>query len=68
MIQFCYFRPHFGIETVSCSLLQQIARMVGHGLKLEKKGRKLFQVLMLSLPKSQKILRLVFPDETCSSL
>ena len=27
MVQFCYLRLHLGIETLSCRLLQWIARM-----------------------------------------
>ena len=34
MVQFCYL----GIETLSCCLLQQMARMEAESLKLEKVG------------------------------
>ena len=50
---------YLGIETVSCCLLQQIARM--------DMDRKLTKVLTLCLHKSlKKLLWLVFAGEICS--
>ena len=42
MIQFCYLRPYLGIETASCRMLAQTARM-DMDWNLKKLGQ-LFQV------------------------
>jgi len=42
MVQLCYFRLYLGTETVSCRLLQRMARM-DMDWNLEKLGQ-LFQV------------------------
>ena len=50
MVQFSYSRPHFGIETVSCHVLQGIVRME-MDCNLKKLGQP-FQLLMLCLQMS----------------
>ena len=56
MVQFCYLRLYLCIETVSCRLLQQIAKM-----DMDwnfKKMAQLFQALMVWLQKiTTKLLR-----------
>ena len=52
MVQFCYLTLHLGTETVSCRLLQQMARM---DRDWNAMPAKIFQ----------KILFLVLPDESC---
>ena len=52
MVQFCYLRLHLGIQTVTCRLLQRMARM-DMDWRLEKAG-PVFQALMLRLEKSRK--------------
>ena len=48
MVQFCYFRLYLGTETVSCCLLQQMARMnMDENLKL---WANVFKVLMHCYP------------------
>ena len=61
LVQFCWVRFYLGVETVSCCLLQGIART-----DMDwnfKKLCQLFQVLMLCLQKSSKKYWLVFLDE-----
>ena len=63
LVQFCWVRIYLGVETVSCCLLQGIART-----DMDwnfKKLCQLFQVLMLCLQKSSKKYWLVFLDEIC---
>ena len=56
MVQFCYLRLYLCIETVSCCLLQQIAKMDRDSNF--KKMAQLFQALMVWLQKiTTKLLR-----------
>ena len=64
MVQFCYLRLYLGIVTVSCHLLQRMARME-MDWDLKQLGQ-LFLVLMPFLPNSPpKISCFIPPDEIC---
>ena len=53
MVQFCYSRLYFGIETISCHQSQWVVKD-GLGLKLEKLGPT-FSSINAMPPKSPKI-------------
>ena len=64
MVQFCYLRLYLGIVTVSCHLLQRMARME-MDWDLKQLGQ-LFRVLMPFLQNSPpKISCFIPPDEIC---
>ena len=64
MVQFCYVRLYLGIVTVSCHLLQRMARME-MDWDLKQLGQ-LFRVLMPFLQNSPpKISCFIPPDEIC---
>ena len=56
MLQFCSLRLYLGIETISCRLSQQMARM-DMDRKMKKSAKKLGQLF--------HVLWLVLPDEVC---
>ena len=56
ILQFCSLRLYLGIETISCRLSQQMARM-DMDRKMKKSAETLGQLF--------QVLWLVLPDEVC---